>query len=1185
MGATRIELCGALRVEIDGERKEAELRGRQGRMILAYLVLNRGRAVRRDELADVLWSHGGPPEGGESLLAPPLSRLRRTLGAQWLVGRSELRLVLPEDASVDWEEAHAALGEARAAAEPRLAWDAAARAEAIAAGGLLAGLEAPWIDVRRAELGDLRLEAFELRAAAGMRLGGLELAEAERAARAAVEAAPFRESARAALMEVLAARGNAAEALRVFEDLRVLLREELGASPGAAVVAVHERLLQADAAPGGPAAIGAPPAIGGIGGAAAGAPPPPAGLVERDRELSLLARVSAEALGGAGHTALIEGPAGIGKTRLLAELRRQADAAGARVLAARASDLERDFPFGVVRQLFESLLLEPGIAERAFAGAAAPARAAFETPGGDQGGAFAILHGLFWVTFNLAAERPLAIVCDDVHWADQPSLRFLAYLARRVEGQPVLLAATLRTGEPGTDLALMAEIAEDGATVSVRPPPLSEAAVREVVRGRLGAEADDAFCAACHSTTGGNPLFLRQLLTALEAEGVRPDAAHADVVRAIGSRAIAASVVRRLSRLPAGAGEVARAVAVLGDGADLRAVSELAELDDADAATAAAALSRAEILRPDAPLAFVHPLVRDAVYRDIPPGERELRHERAARVLRDAGAPTDQVAGHLLWAPRRGEQWVAGVLHEAGSAAMRRGATESAVAHLRRALEEPPPSEVRPPLLLELGLAELLSSEPLRPDRLQEAFETLTDPGLRLVAAHALSRTLIFGGEPEAGVAVVERAMAELPPDAEEDRLALNSVRTTAVWFGAGDPSVLAELEPWRERPLRTLGEKMMGASAALECAYRGLPADVTARVALASLDGGELIAADNGLHSNAAIAALAMADREEVVGAIDAALADAYRQGSLYSISGLHIWRGFTSFVRGDLDDAAADLEAAIHEAQIYAYSENVRAYSAAFLARTLTERGDLEGAWRALATANPAGQNERVEGFRHWRNARLELLVAEGRDGEVEAAAAEARRRVPGWENPCGHRWRSLLGVVLARNGRREEGLALVEDELAEARRVGAPGTLGRSLRVAGELRGDEAMLREAVGVLDGSPARLELAKALTAYGTVDALQRGLALAEGCGAAPVAARASAELARLGATPGHPTSDLLGGTERRVAALAAEGRGDREIAEALYLTPHDVAGHLAAATRKLGVTSRGELASALTRP
>ncbi|MET0771117.1 MAG: DNA-binding protein, partial [Solirubrobacteraceae bacterium] len=144
--AARVEVCGPLSVVIDGEPREGALRGRQGRMLLAYLVLNRHRAVRRDELADVLWAESGTPEGGEALLAPPLSRLRRALGDGRLVGRGELRLALGEDLEVDWEIAHEALGQARsllAGGDASGALEAAGTAEQIAAGGLLPELEAP----------------------------------------------------------------------------------------------------------------------------------------------------------------------------------------------------------------------------------------------------------------------------------------------------------------------------------------------------------------------------------------------------------------------------------------------------------------------------------------------------------------------------------------------------------------------------------------------------------------------------------------------------------------------------------------------------------------------------------------------------------------------------------------------------------------------------------------------------------------------------------------------------------------------------------------------------------------------------------------------------------------------------------------------------------------------------------
>src|SRR3954453_13202017 len=259
---TRIELCGRLLVEIDGEGLQAALPGRQGRLLFAYLVLNRDRPVRRDELVDALWSENGQPESADALLRPPLSRLRKALGPDRLEGRTELTLALPDDAWIDWEVAHAALArtrEALGAGDHASAWQAATEAAEIASAGLLPGLEADWIDDRRRELADLRVEALEAAAVAGAALGGAELAGAERAARAAVEAAPFRESARAALMEGLRAGGNVAEALRVYEDLRVVLRDELGATPAARVRALHERLLRDDEP--GPMTATAPPTL------------------------------------------------------------------------------------------------------------------------------------------------------------------------------------------------------------------------------------------------------------------------------------------------------------------------------------------------------------------------------------------------------------------------------------------------------------------------------------------------------------------------------------------------------------------------------------------------------------------------------------------------------------------------------------------------------------------------------------------------------------------------------------------------------------------------------------------------------------------------------------------------------------------------------------------------------------
>lgn len=242
---TRIQLCGRVVVRLEGRRVERDLPGRQGRLLFVYLATHRRRPVGRDELVDVLWpTHA--PETADASLSALVSKLRRALGADRIDGRGELHLSLPGDAWIDREAASEALHRAESAAaraDWAKTWSPARVAQHIGARGFLPGEDAPWIDEARRELEELYLRALELAGRASLELGGTELDTAERAARTLVARAPFRETGHCLLMGSLAARGNVAEALRVYEALRALLRDELGTAPSSEAQALHKRLL------------------------------------------------------------------------------------------------------------------------------------------------------------------------------------------------------------------------------------------------------------------------------------------------------------------------------------------------------------------------------------------------------------------------------------------------------------------------------------------------------------------------------------------------------------------------------------------------------------------------------------------------------------------------------------------------------------------------------------------------------------------------------------------------------------------------------------------------------------------------------------------------------------------------------------------------------------------------------
>ncbi|MGH3070564.1 MAG: AAA family ATPase, partial [Streptosporangiaceae bacterium] len=467
------------------------------------------------------------------------------------------------------------------------------------------------------------------------------------------------------------------------------------------------------------------------------------------------------ACSGSGSALLMEGVAGIGKTRLLTHACKQAARAGMTVLAARAAEFEDGYAWGVVRQLFEAEM-RAGRGQRRADDAVALAALALtrDAQPGDED-SFAVLHGLYWLTADIAQQAPLLLAVDDLHWADQPSRRFVAHLAHRLEGLAVLLVLTVREPRSGTaqQKSLIAGLAAEASVITLRPAALSAAACAELVRGALGADPSPAFQDACRELTGGNPLLLRGLLASLTVEGVKGTDAEVPHLRRLTPGSVSRSVLLQLGRMPAAALAAARAVAVLGTAATAERAGRLACLDDDVSAEAIGALMAERFIEGERALRFVHPLVRSAVYSDLAPPVRQRWHKRAARMLDEEDAASAEVSVHLLAAPATGDAWLVDRLRQAAADARGRGAPYVAIRCLERALAEPPSAGVRGDVLLELGSAQTFHAPAAAAEHLAEALARSASWPRRGEIALALSQALGLCGRFADAVEVLQAAL------------------------------------------------------------------------------------------------------------------------------------------------------------------------------------------------------------------------------------------------------------------------------------------------------------------------------------------------------------------------------------------------------------------------------------------
>src|SRR5215469_5953101 len=417
----------------------------------------------------------------------------------------------------------------------------------------------------------------------------------------------------------------------------------------------------------------------------AGRPPGYGGLVrtrllEREVELRALARQVAAVRAGAGRVITVDGPAGIGKTTLLAAAADSAQAGGVTVWRARGGPLEKDAAWGAARQLFEPLRAGEIWDELAVGAARLATRAldpATAEPASAGDAMYAAARGLVWLAANLAARGPAVLVVDDAHWADAPSLRWLAQLARDLDGIALGVLCAVRSGEPPTDPELLAELLAAAPDPPVRPRPLGPLAAAALVSDRMP-QASASFTSACHAVTAGNPFLLNLLLSQLAADGTEPDDQAARRLGAFGPEQVARTVGRQLARLPDGSSALAQAVAVLGRGAPLRRAAALTGLTQSRAARLADALRAAALLDHSQDLTLTHPLVESALYATMAPGERGLWHAQAARMLREERAGPETIALHLLRSAPAAEPATVSTLREAAARASTRGAPSTA---------------------------------------------------------------------------------------------------------------------------------------------------------------------------------------------------------------------------------------------------------------------------------------------------------------------------------------------------------------------------------------------------------------------------------------------------------------------------------------------------------------------------
>ena len=950
-------------------------------------------------------------------------------------------------------------------------------------------------------------------------------------------------------------------------------------------------------------------------------------LVGRAAEMAAVERAVDGLRRDAPSALVVEGEAGIGKTRLLSELAERADRRGSTVLRGSASELERDLPFWVFVDALDAFVagLDPRVLDGLSADMQAemaqvlPSLAERAAPAAPvlQDQRYRVHRAARALLERLAATQPLVLILDDVHWADPASVDLLAALLREPPAAATLLVLAARPHQLSDRLGAALDRADrHGGLARVPLGGLPREATAEL----LGRAASPATVERLHAECGGNPFYLLQL-----ARGRAGGTGRAGGAGGV-PRAVLASLAEEVGVLPAAAQQLLRGAAVAGDPFDLDLAVAAAGLDDADVGDAFDALLAAELVRDtEIPrrFRFRHPVARRAVYEAAPGGWRLGAHDRAAALLAARGATATARAHHVEFAAQHGDPASLAVLTEAGEAALLR-APAAAVRWLGAALRLLPAdagAEPRLRLLLARARAlaaqgqlaeshaDLLESVRLAPSdapALRVRLATACAAVERLLGRHDDARTRLLAcfeelAEPDGADAVA--LMIEVAIDAlfrsEADAVCEWSGRALAAARALGDAPLVASASA-----MLTLGEAVAGRIDAAQAAY----ADTAAR--LASMADDDLLARPDALSYLCSAAtfldrfdeACAHAERAlrlaratgqlhpTLVPALGAAhlmrgrlaqaaevLDDGVEAGRLSGVTQALAWalrnRSLLASAEGHVDHAVAAAEEGL---ELIAHLDEsvLTSWAAMAVARAAMLAGRPERAVAVLAPAEGRDVLLAIPGA--WRTLGYDVLadayVALDRGDAADVAARTALRHAAALNLPTATMWAERAAARVALHAGDAAGAAQHAQRSREAAEAAGAVVEGALTRVL------EAAAHERAGDADAAATALEAAAAT--FGA-------------CGADPHRLAAEQELRRLGrpvhrktrrGVPDAAGLAALTGREQEIAALVADRHTNQEIARTLFLSVKTVESHMRNIFRKVGVASRVELARAVER-